>query len=341
MTAAQSETRAVSRVLAYTRDRFLPDIVNQAYNHSPLSAMLFGRLLEDMFRDRPMSGRGRMIVDGGESIVQRVRLGKSTNRKNLTGPFDTLNTAAQHHVRFARANWKFAAEAITLSKHDLGVNRGVEALSSIVRDHTADAVNALVEDKTQQAYENSGDTTAINDLDSLISANDTVHGLSGATYTDWNSRGLSARGTAPGSIVFAGGSFATTGLSNWRIADNNGTEGVIKPQVLLTTWDILAYYEGLLQAQERHTNTTAADGGFTNLMFRSKPVFADALCPSGYTYFLNFDYLQAIILSGFDFTVGDFIEAEQQPVQTAKVLFTGELCVKGRKFQNKITGQTA
>ena len=127
---AQSETRNVDRILAFTRDAIEKKVRDQHFNHSPLLAALTGDLLGEFGRGM-MSGQAKRTQTGGESIVVRPNLGANTGAKRKTGPWDTNNTAPSDTVRYSRSNWKFYACPVTLSDHDLRVNVGSEMLSSV------------------------------------------------------------------------------------------------------------------------------------------------------------------------------------------------------------------
>jgi hypothetical protein len=340
LAATQDETRRVDRILAFTRDAISKRVKDQHFNHSPFLAALTGELLGEFGRGM-MSGRAKRVQSGGESIVVRVNLGANTGAKRKTGPWDTNNTAPSDTVRFARANWRFAAVPVTLSDHDLRVNTGPEAISSLMENETTIGYRSLGEIVAGDAYENNGVSTAITDLDSIISAGDTVQGLSGATYNDWNSRGVTARGTAPASVTFASGSFAAQGLDDMRIAYNNASEGSMVPQAIYAGWLPYGYYEGSLQPQERFTNSNIADAGFMQLAFKSAPVFPDSYIPdsttAGRMFFVNFECIEFVVLGGADFSMSEFVRVENQSARVAQIELTAQLTVKSRKYLNKLT----
>lgn len=336
-----TESRTFGRALEYARDNVIPGIVQNAIDHLPGISLFAGRLGDIMFGTTNNQGRGKRVHTGGESLRARVRLGVNTSRGALASAYATFDTTPSDTVRHARGNWKLYGDTINLSQHELRMASGPEALGSILQEETSDGVSSLVDLVGQHLYDNTGVASRVTDMDTIVSANDSIFGLSGATYGPWNSRGVSARGTAAGSISFAGGSFATTGLSNWRIAWNNAWEGSVRPQAGLTTHDVYSFYEGSLQPQERFNSPRMADGGFETLQFKTAPILPDPHCNAGFTYFINFDFLKLEFLAGADFSVGRFVEPEAQDVIIAKVVATAELLCNGRKFQNKVTSQTA
>jgi hypothetical protein len=211
----------------------------------------------------------------------------------------------------------------------------------MVEDETRDAVSSLADFGADHLYDNGGNAERLTSLQQIVNAGNTVQTVSGVTYPAWNSRGVTARGTAPASVTFAGGSFTTTGIANWRTAYLNASEGAIQPHALYTTYAVFSSYEGVLQPQERFTNSNMADGGFQQLSFKGRPVFPDSKCPSGETYFLNFDYYKIVVLTGMDFDMGDWHEAETQNAFASKINFVAQTICTDRRFVNKVTAQTA
>lgn len=282
---AQTESRNVDRVLAHTRDSYMPRVRDHAFNHSPAGSVFFGKTLGD-FGGTRMNGSGKKVQTGGESIVVRMGLGKG-NAKRMAGAWDTHGTAPSDTVRNSRANWMHYSSNLTVSDTDLLVNVGPEALDSLMAYETNLAGVSLADLVTDDLFNNNGVGTAITDLDSIVSANDSVQGLSGATYSDFNSRGLSARGTAAATVSFASGSFATQGVSDMRIAYNNASEGSIRPNYVTSSYTEYEFYEGSLTPEQRFTNRQVGDGSFDNLAFKSVPYMPDDKAPVGTIWFLR------------------------------------------------------
>lgn len=336
-----SETREYGRFLTFFTEARLPGIKTNVYEFSPLMSAFMGRLSDSQFGSVRMNGRGRLSISG-ESVRVNHQLGKNGTVKTLASAWDTVNTTPQDNVRFSRANWAQYNAAATVNLLEMKVNMHNEGkIASLVDFELTDAVTSLADFAANHVYDNAGSSDRLTELQSIVSANNTVQTLSGATYDAWNSRGLSARGTAPGSVSFAGGSFITTGIANWRTAYLNASEGAVQPHAIYTTYAMFAAYEGQLQPQERFTSTSIADGGFQQLAFKGVPVFPDSKCPSGETYFLNFDKVKLAVLEGMDFNVGEWHEAETQNAFSAKVNFVAQLICYDRRFVNKVTGQSA
>lgn len=345
--ATLSETRSYGRLLTLTRDKMVPGIKNNVFDSSVLLSIFFGKMTDAQFGPQRMNGRAKHMQNGGASIEVYHELGKNLTAKTLTGQWDTVDTTPQDNVRFSRANMVHYSATATVSEFERLVNTSEYAVANLVRTESEGAWRALVDLAADHVCSNGGDSTRLTSLQQLVSANDTIQGLAGATYLRWNARGLSARGTAVGSVTFDGSasgtsdSFAVAGLTNFRTMFDNASEGAIKPHCIITTYTLWGAYEASIQAQQRFTNTNLADAGFQNLAFDSVPVFKDPKIASGEAYALNFDYLWMQVLDGADFDATEFHPAEAQEAYSSKVMFKGQLVCGNRYLQNKWVNATA
>lgn len=341
--AVLSESRNFDRVLEFTRDRILPGIFDTAFDHCPMMAAMLGRLNNAQFGPVRLNGRGKDTQTGGESIVVRHNLGKNLTAKTLTGPWDTITADPSDTVRHSRVNWKHYSGAIVLSDTDLLINTGPEALSSLIEFETRNAVMSVADLIADHVYNNASVSTRIASLQEHAAAGTTTfQGLSPSTYTTWFARGLSARGTASGSVSFTSGSFAAQGMDDLRILWNNTSEGAIQPHGIYTTYDIFNYYEAKLQVSQRFTNTAMADGGFQQLAYKTAPIFPDPKCTSGEIYAVNFDFYKMVVLAGADLTTTPFETFENQEARVSKVMFKANTINKDRRLGvNKAVSVTA
>ena len=332
------------RVWGYTRNAILPGVMDHVFSKSPTSAIFLGQMLGD-FGATGMSGVGHTSQTGGHAVEIRVELGKHSGTKRKAGPFDTHNTAPDDNTRFAEANWKFYSGPLTISNHDRRVNQGDAAISSFVAHQTTQVMRSVADEMTGDIHSTAQVTDACAPLNVLIGANESsIQGLNAQTFGNYNSRGVSARGTAVGSISFASGSFAAQGISDMRTCFNGASEGTVQPNVILTDYATHERYEGSLQPQERFTGAVAvADGSFKALAFRTVPVMADPKTASGYLYMVRAGEggVRMIALSGADFEFDDFKMAGEQSVAVSELEATMQLVIENRAHgSNKLTGIT-
>lgn len=343
--AQQTWTRTNLHQFAWTMDRIMPKEIQSAFSHSPSLAFFASQKLGD-FGGVPMMGMGHDTVSGGYSVVKRVTLGAQAGAKRGASDYDTHNVAPDSNTRFAEGNWRFYTHGFAMSGHERRINMGTQQIASYLESGVRNTTLALADLLADDIHALSSAANAITSLDDLISTNDSVHGLSGATYENYNSRGISARGTAAGSISFASGSFAAQGLSDMRTCYNNASEGMQQPDVIITTYDVHEAYEGALQPQERFQGAVSkADGSFMALAFKGKPVVPDPKCASGQLYMVCMERdsgIRLIALQGADFNFGEWKPSSNQDVMVRPLYFTGVLMIGNRRFpSNKLTGITA
>lgn len=338
--AVLSETRNIDRVLAFTREAYMTEIWDTVFGFSPLLAVMCGKLQNASFGPVPMNGRATMAHNGGESIRIRHNLGANSTAQTLTGPWSAVDTTPSDTVRPSAVNYRHYSSTVTISLTDELMNKGPEALSSLVGFETDNSLRSLADLVATHLYA-STNSTQVADLDDHVLASGTHQGLAVATYPTWYSRGLSVRGTAPASVTFTSGSFAVQGLDDMIICWNNASEGAMQPHALFSTYSVFGFYEASLQPQQRFQNTDMANGGFSQLAFHSAPFFPDSKCNSGSLYMLNFDVYKAHFLSGAEFDATPFVDALEQEAKACKILAKLNTGIADRRFVNKMVSITA
>ena len=113
------------------------------------------------------------------------------------------------------------------------------------------------------------------------------------------------------------------------------------PDMVLTTQTLFEKYESLLQPQLRYTDTKTADAGFQNLLFKAAPVAYDVHCTSGVMYFLNSKYISLVGHSDKWFANTEFLRPENMDARYALILCYGNLTIRNREKQGKLTAKTA
>jgi hypothetical protein len=338
---AQSITHSDLRVYAFTRDVRAKGVRDHVYSHSPMAAMLLDKTLGD-FGGVRLRGAGNRNQTGGGAIRVPVRLGKHTGSKWMAGPWDTHNVDPDDNVRLAGVNWVHASGALVITDYDKSVNAGTEAMASFVGDQTESVMLSLVDSIAADIMATSTVSNAATPVPVLIHANDSsVQGLTPTSYTYYNSRGLSARGTAIASISFTSGSFAAQGIADMRSLFNNASEGAIQPNVGITTYATHERYEGALQPMERFQGAVrVADGSFGALAFRTVPVLAEPNCASGHFYFLRIgpDGLEVVCLAPHNFRWAPFKPGSNQETHVSELQWKGNLVLHNRQYGcNKMT----
>lgn len=333
------------REYAYATDAIRRERANLAFSNSPALAIFASETLTDD-PTRDMLGMGAVTQEGAPAILRFVVLGEYQGATMVSGPFGEHNVAPDDNERPSEVNWKFGTHGLAVSEHDLEVNRGDVATANFLDRQTSQVMMALGNQIADQIYATTVGSNDINSLPVLLSANNSVQGLSGATFVEWNTRGLSVVGTAPSAISFTSGSFVAQGLADMRRLINNAEEGMIRPNVLLTEYATKERYEANLQPQERFNGAVrVADGSFESLAFRNIPLVADRKCTSGSMFAVRVgDRTHGIemdFLAGARFTFGEWKPSSNQNAMVRPLKATLNLSIGNRKFgSNRMSGIT-
>jgi hypothetical protein len=334
---------ADTQELFYTLEHIVPGIKRNAFLDSVASAIFLGEDIEDMFGTGIMRGAAKDTQAGGAKIHVNHELGKSPNHQTMASGWSQYQTARSDIVRRSEAEWRHHSDAVVISKTEELTNTGPEQIADILESRTRNAVSTTIEAATEQLYSGTAlGATAFTGLNELISANDSVQGISGATYAEWNSWGLNAKRAAAASISFASGSFALQGISDMRTSYTNCTYGSKTPSVGLTTEAVRDFYEGSLVKFERYAAPAqTGDAGFRGVAYRTTPVYGDPLCIAGSLFWVDTECIRFICLAGADLQFDEFHKAERQEARASELMLKGNLVCYDRRRSNKLTGITA
>jgi len=291
------------------------------------------QLTDNVFTARPLTyklmekGRIRML-NGGTKIVEPLIYGTNDTVGSYSG-YDSIALTPQTGISAAEYEWKQYAASISISGIEEAKNNGEQEIINLLEAKIMQAEESLREGFNQMFF--SGGTGNSNKdwngLGNLVESGNTVGGIDSSTYTWWQS--------------YEENTATALTLAQMSTAYNSVSVGNDHPDVLLTTQTLFEKYEALLQPQLRYTDTATADAGFQNLLFKAAPVMYDEHCTSGVFFFLNSKYLTLVGHSGKWFQQTEFIRPEDLDARYALIMCYGNLTVRNRAKQGKLTAKTA
>jgi hypothetical protein len=272
-------------------------------------------------------GRIRML-NGGTKIVEPLIYGQNSTVASYSG-YDSLALTPQEGISAAEYDWKQYAASIAISGIEEAKNNGEQEIINLLEAKIMQAEESMRESFNQMFF---GDGTGNsgkdwNGLGNLVESGNTVGGINSSTYSYWQSK---EENTAT----------ALT-LAQMSTMYNNVSVGNDHPDTLLTTQTLFEKYEALLQPNLRYTDTKTADAGFQNLLFKAAPVMYDVHCTGGVFYFLNSKYITLVGHSDKWFSQTEFIKPEDTDARYALIMCYGNLTVRNRAKQGKLTAKTA
>jgi len=291
------------------------------------------QLTDNVFTARPLTfklmdkGRIRML-NGGTKIVEPLIYGLNDTVGSYSG-YDSIALTPQTGISAAEYEWKQYAASISISGIEEAKNNGEQEIINLLEAKIMQAEESLREGFNQMFFaDGTGNSSKNwNGLSNLVDSTGTVGGINSSTYSFWQSY----KEDTPTALT----------LAQMSTAYNSVSVGNDHPDVLLTTQTLFEKYEALLQPQLRYTDTATADAGFQNLLFKAAPVMYDEHCTAGVFFFLNCKYLTLVGHSGKWFQQTEFIRPEDLDARYALIMCYGNLTVRNRAKQGKLTAKTA
>jgi hypothetical protein len=293
------------------------------------------QLTDNVFTARPLTytlmdkGRIRML-NGGTKIVEPLIYGESTTVKSYSD-YDSIALTPQTGISAAEYDWKQYAASISISGIEEAKNNGEAEIINLLEAKIMQAEESMREGFNRMFFAdgtgNGGKDW--NGLGNLIESGNTVGGINSASGQDndfWRS--------------YEENNTTALTLAQMATAYNTVSVGNDHPDVILSSQGLFEKYESLLQPQLRYTDTKTADAGFQNLLFKAAPIMYDVHCNSGTMFFLNTKYITLVGHSSKWFQQTEFIRPEDLDARYALIMCYGNLTVRNRKKQGKLTNKS-
>lgn len=301
------------------------------------------QLTDNIFTARPLTyhlmnkGRIRML-NGGTKIVEPLIYGQNSTVAPYSG-YDTISLTPQTGISAAEFEWKQYAASIAISGIEEAKNNGEQEIINLLEAKIMQAEESMREGFNQMFFGNGTDTLGAggtdsgkswNGLGNLIESGNTVGGINSASGqgNDW---WRSYEENTAGALT----------LAQMATAYNSVSVGNDHPDMVLTTQTLYEKYESLLQPQVRYTDTATANAGFQNLLFKAAPVTYDIHAPAGNMFFVNSKYMSLVGHSGKWFSNTEFVRPENMDARYALIMCYGNLTIRNRAKQGKLTAKTA
>jgi hypothetical protein len=306
---------ALQTLLATTVANYRKTLTDNVFNARPLTYFLMDK------------GRIRML-NGGTNIVEPLIYGENSTVSSYSG-YDAVSLTPQSGITAAEFDWKQYAASIAISGIEEAKNNGEQAMVNLLEAKIMQAEESMKEGFNAMFFGNGTGNSGKDwsGLGNLIESGNSVGGINGATESWWNS--------------YEENTATALTLAQMTTAYNTVSVGNDHPDMVLGTQTLFEKYESLLQPQLRYTDTKTADAGFQNLLFKAAPVAYDVDCPSGNMFFLNSKYLTLVGHSDKWFEVTPFVRPEEKDARFSLVMCYGNLTIRNRKKQGKLTAKTA
>jgi len=237
----------------------------------------------------------------------------------------------QEGITAAEYQWKQLAASIAISGIEEAKNRGTEAIIKLLNAKIMQAEESIKESLNYQLFSDGTGNGGkdFGGLSAIVDATGTIGGIDQSTNSWWASYEENT----------------STALTTAQMATayNTASRGNDHPDLILTTQTLFEKYESLLTPQVRYQDTTKANSGFQNLMFKQTPVVYDVSAPTGNMFFMNSKYLKLVGMADHWFETTEFQKGTVAGVDAryALILSFGNLTCSNRARQAKLTAKTA
>jgi len=308
-----------------TRRAFIPKMVVQIYNSTPLMAALIAN--------------SQTATGGVSSVTVPVQGAQFVNAQwsDYSGSFQ------QPSVQQGAYNAEFTLKLMIAPVPFLGMEGAVQqdhAIIPLIEARMNDATNVMMDGMATALYTNTTNTQQFTGLPAAVddgTGTATYGNINRSTYTWWKSK------------QYAAGSVNPTRQNILQYISGTVKNGAEVPTFGVCgfgTWTLLAQdYVG--QEQYVITPGSGFDGdpngpqsGFRALMVAGVPIYPDPYCPEGTVYFLNTNYLSlyihdqgSFVFTGFESTLPNW-----QIGYVGAVLMIAELVNTKPKAMTKVTG---
>ena len=275
-----------------TRRAFIPKLVVQLYNSTPLMAALIAN-------SQTASG-------GVSSVTVPVQGAQFVNAQwsDYSGSFN------QPSVQQGAYNAEFDLKLMIAPVPFLGMEGAVQqdaAIIPLIEARMNDATNVMMDAMATALYNNSTNTQQFTGLPAAVSASGTYGNISRSAYTWWQSKAYSAGNVNPtrqNILQYISGtvkngaevpSFGVCGFGTWTLL---AQDFVGQEQYVITPG---GGFDG---------DANGPQAAFRALMVAGVPIYPDPYCPEGTVYFLNTNYLSlyvheqgSFVFTGFESTL--------------------------------------
>ena len=305
-----------------TRRAFIPKLVVQLYNSTPLMAALIAN--------------SQQASGGVSSVTVPVQGAQFVNAQwsDYSGSF------AQPSVQQGAYNAEYDLKLMISPVPFLGMEGAVQqdaAIIPLIEARMNDATNVMMDAMATALYNNTSNTQQFIGLPAAIADSGTYGNIDRSTYTWWKSKQYAAGGVNPtrqNVLQYISGTV------------KNGAEMPSFGVCGFGTWTLLAQ-DFVGQEQYVITPGSGFDGdpngpqaAFRALMVAGVPIYPDPYCPEGTMYLINTNYLSlyiheqgSFVFTGFESTLPNW-----QIGYVGAVLMIAELINVKPKAMTKVTG---
>lgn len=309
------------------REKIVPKLIDNIYDMSATLKILL------------LDGRVKEYLDGGTSIHETILYEKMSASGTYSG-WDTVDITPPDNLTKSVHSWANYYATVGINGDDEDKIGGSDTrVINLLNQRMQEAETKMKDDLSADLFEGGGGNALVG-FDTAVGAG-SYGGIDGAVYTWWAS-GTSA--TAHTEAQLSDPTDTTHYIKRlFRAAERSCLHKNMVPNLIVTTPLIYDIYEETLETDARYLKTDRgkkiADGGFDVLEWRSKPVVKDELCPAGYVFFMNTEFIKIYTHPSAYFGFTGFKQSTNQVRARVGQVYTKlQLVLNNRRMHYKFTG---
>lgn len=231
-------------------------------------------------------------IDGGISIVEPLIVGEGNSGSYVE--WQQLAVAPTGGISAAQFPWRQLYATIAISGLDEAVNNGKAAMINLLQAKVKQAEETLKNRLSGQlwgtiaGYDSSTDFGAISNY---VDSTGTIGGINPAADA---ANAFWASVEVDGTGGYTAAEYEAALRTAYNTTSDSGSDRV---DALFGAQDTFEFYESTLTPQVRYTDTTKANLGFQNLMFKNVPFYWDFDVADGTVFGLNSEYIGLVFHS--------------------------------------------
>lgn len=301
------------------------DSVSQKYFDQTLTQQVYE---EDPFYAKVFK-KNNVTWSGGSQIQWPIRYTK-LGTGQWFGARDQIAYTGNETRTAAIESWKYLNAQTVIHMDEKIKNGGKGQIIDLVKDKTQELREEITDKFSTAIYATTAAANAITPLSTIVDSATTYAGIAVADASEWASQ-------EDGSVT----ELSLYGQYSLSYYINLCSFGKNSPTYHITTKNLLAKLESLLEPQKRYEDKETADIGFRNITFHGgNVVVATPYMTSGYWYGLDMDQFEIRYHPDYNFKTTDWMELPQAgyPYAAAKIVtWAGNLLCRMRKTSFKLT----
>jgi hypothetical protein len=275
--------------------------------------------------------------DGGLSIVCPLEYASNSTFQRYSG-YDVLNIGAVDVLSAAEFPWRQAAVNLAISGLEMRVNNGTNRIINFVKAKIRNAQHSFANGLSADFYSDGTASNQINGLQALVAdaGTGTVGGINSSTYPFWQNIVQSAAAPLQGGSAITPS--ATTIESLMLPLWIKLTRGSDVPDLIVFSDDYFTFYEQSQTSLKRYAPEDNGTGGMVAMKYKTADVVFDSSggIPAAHGYFINSDYLEAVIHQDANITILDDVTSINQDALVKSIIWQGNLTCSNRSLQGVV-----